>query len=101
MDIRSTINYEEFIFADKPPQITVIVKLNSSGAIVSNYTLKVFNNMTDLILDKSTETDNIVIELPSGVHIFVIEKPNIKWDPQPVEVISKTTNITIKVSENI
>jgi hypothetical protein len=100
LDIKNPVNYETFMFDDRPPPVLIKAKLNSSGAAVINFRLKIFNSKTELMLENTTETDSITTELPFGVYLFVIEKPNIKWDPQPQEVKSTTKNITITVSCN-
>jgi exosome complex RNA-binding protein Rrp42 (RNase PH superfamily) len=95
------VNYEAYIFDDRPPPVIINVKLNASGAAVMNFRLKVFNMKTELLQENTTETDSVITELPFGVYLFAIEKPNIKWDPQPKEVKRTTKNITITVSSNV
>jgi hypothetical protein len=99
VNIKNPVQYEVFTIAvsNKPPSITVTVKLNSSGVFVSNFTLLVFNN-TELILQNSTQTESLKIQIPSGILIFVVEKNNIKQEPHTFQITRQTTNITIVVS---
>jgi hypothetical protein len=86
-----------FVLDEKPPTVRVIVKLQSTGELLSNFTLLVFDESGELILQKSTQTDHLVMELPRGLLSIGVEKINIAADPQPVMITAQTTNISLVV----